>query len=334
MIKIGLIGGGLIATRHIEVFKDEGRCDLVAMLALGSENSRRTAANNGLAYTTDVETFFSLELDGVIICSPNNTHAKYLKYCMNKDIFALVEKPLFANYGEHEDFNNGDLNFLHNKVLVAHHRHHLAKYKKLKSILDGGAIGKPIVFHGFATWFKPDHYFVDGKWRMQKHQGGPIRINAIHDLLLISELCGELETVKVIKSNKCRGFDVEDTVAFSFETNLGVVGTFILSDCVSAPWSWEFTVHENKAYPYHEGDCYFIAGTKGSIQFPSLKMHSYASDPDWWSPMEFDKLSAEENDPFREQARNFFDMIAKGEQPLVSYSLALSTLKIMKEQIL
>lgn len=334
MIKIGFIGGGLISTRHIEVLNNDGRCDLVIMLARGSESSRQAASINGMEYTTDAEIFFSQNLDAVVVCSPNDTHAEYLKYCMLKDIFVLVEKPLFANFDEHKMFNYDGLNYLNRKVLVGHHRHHLTKYKKLKSILDSGKIGKPVIFHGFAAWRKPDYYFDEAEWRKQKHQGGPIRINAVHDLLLISELCGELETVRVIKSNASRGYEVEDSVAISFKTKLGVVGTFILSDCVTAPWSWEFTVHENKAYPYHDGDCYFIAGTKGSIQFPSLKMYSYSGEPHWWSTIECENVSASENDPFHEQAQNFIEMILEGGKPLVSYSLALSILKIMKEQIL
>ena len=108
----------------------------------------------------------------------------------------------------------------------------------------------------------------------------------------------------------------------------------MLSDCVAAPWSWEFTVHENKSYPRHNGDCYFIAGSKGSIQFPSLTKYFYDEDPDWWSPINNENIQVIETDPFEEQANNFLAMICDGSDPLVSYSMALAVLKILKDQIL
>ncbi len=334
MIKIGIVGGGLIALRHIEVLNKDPRCSVKIMLALGSDLSKQTASRHEIEYTTDKEIFFSQDLDAVIICSPNATHSEYLDICISMDVFVMVEKPLFSNYDEHKIFDQGNIEFLNRKVLVAHHRHHSRKYKQLKNVLNNGEIGEVVVFHGFATWYKPAYYFDAGPWRTEQHQGGPIRLNAIHDLLLIMELFGEFETVQAIKSNKVRNYKVEDSVAISFKTKSGVIGTFLLSDCVVAPWNWEFTVHENKAYPRYDGDCYFIAGTKGSIQFPSLTKHFYAGNPDWWCPIESEKIPVLETDPFFEQSQNFLDMICDDAKPLVSYSMALSVLKIIDEQIL
>jgi predicted dehydrogenase len=334
VIKIGIIGGGLIASRHIEAFSKDLRCSVKVMLAQGSDLSKHTAAFHGLKYTTDKETFFEYNLDAVIICSPNATHSEYLDICISKNLFVLVEKPLFSHYDEHKKFDQNSMEFLNKKVLVAHHRHHFSKYKQLKKILSNGEIGEVIAFHGFATWYKPEYYFDDAPWRTEQHQGGPLRINAIHDLLLIMELFGEFETVQFIKSNRHRKFDVEDSVAISFKSKSGVIGTFLLSDCAAAPWSWEFTVHENKTYPRYDGDCYFVAGSKGSIQFPSLTKHFYAGDPDWWSPIESENIQVLETDPFKEQAQNFLDMIYDDTEPLVSYSMALAVLKILKDQTL
>jgi hypothetical protein len=44
------------------------------------------------------------------------------------------------------------------------------------------------------------------------------------------------------------------------------------SDTGAAPWSWELTAGENPGYPQQPEDCYFIAGTEGSLAVPSLRL--------------------------------------------------------------
>ena len=84
-------------------------------------------------------------------------------------------------------------------------------------------------------------------------------------------LCGEIETVQAATADGARHFPVEDTAAAVLRFASGALGTLILSDAVSAPWSWEWSSYENPFWPHESQNCYFVTGTRGALTVPSLE---------------------------------------------------------------
>ena len=105
MINIGIIGRGLIAKRHCEVLSDNTDCIAIALLSTGSLRSRALAEEFNCKFFVNSNAFFSENLDAVIIASSNDTHAKYLKNCVDLKLPVLVEKPLFNK--SDEDISRG-----------------------------------------------------------------------------------------------------------------------------------------------------------------------------------------------------------------------------------
>ena len=96
-------------------------------------------------------------------------------------------------------------------VLTGHHRRHNPIMQAARDFVASGALGKVVAANG--TWLhrKPDDYF-DVTWRREAG-GGPILINAIHDIDCLRMVVGEIESVQATASSKTRGFPVEDTAA-------------------------------------------------------------------------------------------------------------------------
>jgi predicted dehydrogenase len=182
---------------------------------------------------------------------------------------------------------------------------------------------------GSAQFYKPDSYFEQGAWRSQIG-GGPILINLIHEMDNLRYLCGEIESVHAIASNAVRDFAVEDTAVMTLKFTSGTLGTFTLSDTAASPRSWEQTSGENTAYPrYPTEDCYFIAGTQGSIAVPTLRTWSYPAsggEAGWWTPFVEETLPLAAVDPLAAQLDHFCDLIQRKATPIITVADALQSL--------
>ena len=147
-----------------------------------------------------------------------------------------------------------------------------------------GALGQIVAANG--TWLhrKPDDYY-DVTWRRETG-GGPILINAIHDIDCLRMVVGEIESVQAIASSKARGFPVEDTAAAVLRFANGALGTFIVSDATASPWNWEATSRESAITPSELENCFIVAGTSGSLSIPQLQHRSYDKpDGAWADPL-------------------------------------------------
>lgn len=109
------------------------------------------------------------------------------------------------------------------------------------------------------------------------------------------------------------------------------MGTFLLSDTAASPRSWELTSQENTQYPtYGDEDCYHIAGTKGSLSVPSMRVKYYDGTPSWWAPFTEVTESVERKDPLINQIAHFAAVIRGVEDPIVTGAAGLKSLRVVE----
>lgn len=328
-LNIAVVGAGLIGRRHIERIQSSTSCTLAAVVD-PSSNAKEIAIQADAAYFESLESLLTNSLpDGIILATPNQLHVEQALVCLSANITTLIEKPVAATMQDGlalvaaEEASNGS-------ILVGHHRAHSPIMKEAQSTIKSGVLGDLVAVTGSAMFYKPDSYFKAATWRTQVG-GGPILINMIHEVHNLRMLCGEIDAVHAFSSNKTRGFQVEDTVAINLRFKAGVLGTFLLSDTAATAKSWEQTSQEDKSFAvYPNEDCYLLAGTKGSLEMPSMRLKTYASEASWWKPFDLSTLRLHRSDPLVSQLEHFCQVIRAETKPLVSLYDGLQNLKVVE----
>ena len=273
----------------------------------------------GVPFATELEDLLRQAApDAAIIATPNDTHADAVEVCARRHVHCLVEKPI-------ADTRDAAARVvvaarqagIH--VLTGHHRRHSPRIAAARRVIDAGRLGTPTSFAALWLVTKPDDYF-GYRWRTVRPGGGPVLINLIHELDLMRYLYGEIAEVFAFANSGIRGWQVEDTVAITVRFASGSVGTICASDTAAAPWSYELNAAENALYQPADGDCYYLAGTTGSLALPSLRLWSFPEDAPrgWDRALREEEVPCEEGDPLVRQLAHFVQVISDTALPLCS----------------
>lgn len=331
VFNIAVAGAGLIGRRHIELINASPRARLAAIVDPTAASAAFAAGLGVPHFASLAELFAAGKPDGVILATPNHLHVPGALECAGHGVPALIEKPV-ADTLEAGRALAAALAASSTPMLVGHHRRHSSTLQLARRVIDSGRLGKLVTVMGSAQFYKPDSYFEQGEWR--KHAGGgPILINLIHEMDNLRYLCGEVESVYALASNAVRGFEVEDTAVMTLKFTSGALGSFTLSDTAVSPRSWEQTSGENRDYPRDATqDCYFVAGTAGSIAVPTMRHWSYAEGdtPGWWTPFAGETLALEAVDPLAAQLAHFCDLMAGSAAPIIGVADALQSLRTVE----
>jgi predicted dehydrogenase len=328
-VRIAVAGAGLIGRRHIEEIDASGSAQLAAIVDPGPA-TQEVADKFGVAsYRSLAELFADDEPDGVILATPNQLHVDGGLECVAAGVPVLVEKPI-------GDTVEGGTRLVEAAeatgvpLLTGHHRNHSSIMAKAREVVRSGALGSIVAVVGTALFYKPDDYFdVGGGWRREPG-GGPILLNLIHEVNNLQSLVGDVVRVQATTSNATRGFPVEDTAAMVFTFDNGALGTFLLSDTAASPRSWEQTSQENATYAsYPDEDCYHVAGSRGSLSIPTMRLSTYPGTRSWWEPFDTATVEVERSDPLANQIEHFAAVIRGEEEPVCSGRDGLKTLRVV-----
>jgi len=152
-IRIAVAGAGLIGQAHIKVLGTSPSCMLSAIV-------------DPSPAAIEVAAKASVPLYKTILATPNQLHVSQALRCMEAKLPILLEKPIATTVAEGEKIV-AMVAATKARVLIGHHRAHSPIMAKAKEVIDSGKLGKLVAFLGSATFFKPDHYFLDAPWRKE-----------------------------------------------------------------------------------------------------------------------------------------------------------------------
>ena len=326
-VRIAVAGAGVIGRTHIRHALAEPEVRLAAIID-PSPAAKTLAGELGVPWHPGFADLVAVDKpDGVIFATPNQMHVENGLEAIAAGVPVLVEKPLADDVASAAKLVAA-ADAAGVALLVGHHRRHNPMVAKAKEIIASGRLGRIIAVHGFFWLMKPDDYF-EPAWRRAKG-AGPVLTNLIHDVDLLRHLVGDVESVQAFSSNIVRGHAVEETAVVLLRFVSGALGTFNVSDTVVAPWSWEQTTGENRAYPQADQNAVHIGGTHGSLAIPRLEVWSNAGKRSWFEPLRAERTHALGDDPLRRQMQQFVRVIRGEEPPLVPGSEGLETLRVIE----
>ncbi len=316
-----------MALQHIKAINKSKKACLHSIIGIGSNASNVAKKNKVLLFKEVKSLIAHSKPDAVVIATPNKLHEKQSLIFLKKKIPVLLEKPISDNIKSAKKIIDSSKK---NKtpLLIGYHRRHNLIISKVKDIIISGKLGKIISVNVLCWLYKHKNYYIK-QWRV-KSGGGPLNINLVHDIDIICYLLGPIKYLQAFTTNKNRKFRVEDTAVVSLVFKSGALCTLNISDTIVAPWSYELTAGENPAYPTTNESSYMIGGTRGSLQFPTLKNWYYKNERSWWNNILVNEdKNIKDKNTLVNQINHFVDVVKKKIKPKVNGSDGLESLKIL-----
>jgi predicted dehydrogenase len=325
-LPVALIGAGAVGRMHLQRLLAHDRVCL-AGIADPAPAAQELARRHGVPWAADAAELLQRARPGAaIIATPNMLHADGAIAALARGVPVLVEKPIADSVAEAARIDAA-ARAAGVPVLVGHQRRHGTAVQRARRLIRDGAIGRPVCATVMATWLKPDTYF-ELAWRRQRG-GGPVLINAIHDVDLLRFLIGEVHSVQAMTSRAHRGFEVEDTAAAVLALEGGVLATLLATDTAVSPWNYDLAAGESELYAQQPVDALMICGTEGSLSLPRVQLWRHA-DParrGWHERLACEQVALHRADPYAEQLRHLRAVAEGDEAPLCSAEDATGTLR-------
>ncbi|MBW8015659.1 MAG: Gfo/Idh/MocA family oxidoreductase [Planctomycetes bacterium] len=232
-VKLAVIGLGYIGRCHLEKIAMVGNIEIVAVCSRRKQHAQEIAAKYNCRAFTDYRKLLASKVsDAVLIATPHYSHTAIGIDALKAGCHVLVEKPISVHKADCQKLIAAHTN--QNQVFAAmFNQRTLGAYKKIKSMIDGGELGKLMRVNWIITdWFRTDAYYSSGSWRATwVGEGGGVLLNQCpHQLDLLQWLCGMPSKVAGFCGlGKHHDIEVEDEVTAYLEFPNGATGVFIAS---------------------------------------------------------------------------------------------------------
>ena len=191
MIKIGVVGLGMMGQHHARVYS-ELECELVGVADSNIEKAKEIGERCRTRYYSDYTELIP-QVDAVSIAVPTTLHQQIAMDFIRQGVHCLVEKPIASNVEEAEEMIQ-EANENHVKLMVGHIERFNPAVLRLKQIIDQGTLGKLMIISTRRV----------GPFASRIRDVGIIIDSATHDIDVARYLTGKEPVVIFSKSGKFR----------------------------------------------------------------------------------------------------------------------------------
>jgi len=223
-VGVALIGTGMWGRRLGAVVKRTPSLRLVTCYSRTAENRNAFATEYECEAAASLEAAIEHpEVQGVLLLTPNNVHAEQVIACAQRGKHVFVEKPiadtLSDGYRIWDACQAADV-----VLLVGHAFRRLGAARKVKHLLDEGALGSVLLAE--ANFSLPGQLTPD-KWRYYRETcpGGPLMQLGIHHADTLQYWLGSVKRVQGSFGHLATSAEIDDVGTALLEFEGGVRGT-------------------------------------------------------------------------------------------------------------
>ncbi len=212
-INISIIGYGKMGKIRFESLIEN---KYVNIKSIYDKNSQDIPPNLEVKNIDNI--FEDNELDGIIICTPNNFNFPFTKRGLKSGKFIFCEKPPAFNSEQIIELQNLEKSYNKFVMYGFNHRQH-ESIKKIKNLIDSKVFGKILWIRGRYGKSVDNDFF--NSWRSKKELsgGGILFDQGIHMLDLFLHFVEDFDDVKAMISNSYWNLDIEDNVFAIFKNS-------------------------------------------------------------------------------------------------------------------
>lgn len=314
--RIGVIGFQMGAN-HAESIYNHRIANFVAGVDLKPEAQGRVELLGGTFYTGYEQMLEQEELDAVIIALPHHLHAPVAEKVAARGLHMYMDKPLAHTLGDCDRIIRAaeESNV---RAMMGYQCRYGTAVQKARELVQNGQLGKLVGVLIIGGGVKADEYF-ESEWKASREKGGgPLFMNACHNIDEVRYIAGEIVRVSAEVSHEVRGFSAEDTAAATLCFENGAVGTLFITDTAMGAGLCPLT----------------LMGTKASLTISPLRLYTHH----WpWEPQTHTGLGGktidlhvEGGDPHVTALQQFVEVIAGTAEPLTTLEDARRTTAVIR----
>jgi len=228
IVSWGMIGAGAVCeVKSGPAFYKSEHSRLFGVMRRNADKAKDYAKRHGVPhwFTDADELIHHPEVDAVYVATPPDSHADYAKRAARAGKAVYIEKPMARTFEECEQMINicREMNV---PLFVAYYRRYLPYFRKVKQLLQSGAIGSLSSVHIQLAKGTGDTN-PDTNWRINPEVsgGGLFHDLASHQLDLLDLLIGPVISAQGEARNQSGLYKAPDTVTASFSFADGITGS-------------------------------------------------------------------------------------------------------------
>src|SRR5262249_42296369 len=203
-VRVGIIGFGGSGQAHLFYWSCVAGCRVTKIFDPKEAAAARAAARApGVAFFSDLDAFWP-DLDAVVVCTPDSTHADYVVAALQRGAHVLVEKPLTDSLAGVCTIRRAAAASPGQVVAVLHQMRFVPLHQRIKALSASGALGRLSYLEGYYVHDLTARAFETDRWR-QTDNATPLVYSGCHFGDLLRWIAGD-EIVEVFAAAGHRAF--------------------------------------------------------------------------------------------------------------------------------
>jgi predicted dehydrogenase len=333
VVRYGLSGTGSFSAVIADAVKRSQKAELVTCFDALPERARAASQQYGCGWEKTFEDLLKREdIDGVLLVIPNAVHCEQTLLAAQHGKHVFVEKPIANTIADGKKMiaaceKAGVV------LMVGHMMRRYGGSRKIKELVDRGALGKPIMVEanissGQGWQLTPDQF----RWRADDSgcPGGALMTMGVHTADTFNHIFGPIRTAFSFFNRLYIPAEVEDvtTTIFQFESGiLGYLGCNFASPRTN--WMCIYGTEANLQCTVLPPDLPFAEVMKSiprADQYTRLELFKKGKDRP-------EEVPIVRGDPILEEIDEFADCILTGKKPETDGRGALVALALIRAAI-